>query len=38
MDRRWLAVAWMLALAAGLVLTIGIPAAAMVVADLLWWR
>jgi hypothetical protein len=35
LDRRWLAAIWMLALAGGLVLSIGVPAALSIVADLL---
>ena len=38
LDRRLLLVAWMLALAAGLVLTVGIPAAITLLLDLAWWR
>jgi len=31
-------VLWMLALAAGLVVTTGLPAAFTIVTDLIWWR
>jgi len=37
-DRRWLMVVWMLALAAGLVVTFGLAAAFTIVSDLFWWR
>ena len=38
MDRRVLAAMWLLALAVGLVVTIGLPAALTLVSDLIWWR
>ena len=38
MDRRALVAIWMLALAVGLVVTIGLPAALTLVSDLIWWR
>ncbi|HLG73403.1 MAG TPA: hypothetical protein VK009_23530 [Chloroflexota bacterium] len=37
-DRRLLMMAWILALAAGLVLTVGLPAAFSLLLDLAWWR
>ena len=38
MDRRVLVALWLLALAVGLVVTIGLPAALTLVSDLIWWR
>ncbi len=37
-DRRLLITAWMLALVAGLVFTIGLPAAFAILVDLTPWR
>jgi len=37
-ERRWLMTAWMVALAVGLVVTIGAPAAFTLLLDLIWWR
>ena len=38
MDRRLFMAAWFIALAAGLVLTVGLPAAFTLLLDLAWWR
>jgi hypothetical protein len=38
MDRRVLAGIWILALAVGLLVTIGLPAALTLMSDLIWWR
>lgn len=37
-DKRLLMVAWILALVAGLVFTVGLPAAFTMLLDLVWWR
>jgi hypothetical protein len=37
-DRRLLMAAWMLALAAGLVLSVGLPAAFTLLLDVIWWK
>jgi hypothetical protein len=38
MDKRFLLMLWVLALAAGLVVTIGLPAAFTFLTNLFWWR
>ena len=37
-ERRLLMIAWIVALALGLVVTIGAPAAFTLLLDLIWWR